>query len=54
MNIFQTVKTMDERYQQGFYHGYHVGENERIALATTNSELRSIILELRNKYERNS
>lgn len=54
MNIFQTVKTMDERYQQGFHHGYHVGENERIALATANSELRSIILELRNKYERNS
>ena len=42
---------MDQRYQDGFNHGYHIGENERNALATMNSELRSIILELRNKYK---
>jgi hypothetical protein len=52
--IFQTIKQMDERYRQGFHHGYSVGDNERIALATMNSELRSIILELKDKYERNT
>jgi len=51
MSVFETVKKMDERYQDGFNHGYHIGESERIALAKMNSELRSIILELRNKYK---
>lgn len=54
MSIFETIRTMDERYQHGFFHGYHIGENERIALAAANSELKSIILEMRNKYERTS
>lgn len=55
--IFQTVKNMPKDQRQIFMEGYQIGENERISLATANSELRSIILELRNKineYERTS
>jgi len=38
----------DDPDRPAFMEGYRVGELERIALATANSELRSEILSLRN------
>ena len=55
--IFQTVRHMPQHERELFMEGYRVGESERLSLAKANSQLRSIILELRNKideYERTS
>lgn len=55
--IFETVKTMPKDQKDLFMQGYQIGENERIALATANSELRSMILKLSQQleeYERTS
>lgn len=43
---------MDERYEQGKAHGYHMGEMERIALATANTDLRSQVRELQEANRR--
>lgn len=55
--IFETVKNMPKDQKDLFMQGYQIGENERIALATANSELRSMILKLSQQleeYERTS
>jgi chaperonin GroEL (HSP60 family) len=42
---------MDNYHDEKFREGYKVGEYERVALATKNSDLRSDILKLEQKYE---
>lgn len=55
--VFEKVKNMPKDQKDLFMQGYQIGENERIALATANSELRSMILKLSQQleeYERTS
>ena len=55
--VFEKVKNMPKDQKDLFMEGYRIGENERISLATANSELRSIILKLSQQleeYERTS
>jgi hypothetical protein len=43
--------TEREKFNEGVQHGYVAGERERVALATANSELRSILLAVRQRLE---
>ena len=40
------LANQSEEFKKGFFTGYTKGENERVWLATANSDLRSDILEL--------